>query len=78
MQSSSAYRREDIVEEEDVAVAIDRPGQTHPGLLAPGEVDPPLPDLGGIPRGEGAEIRTQCAALDRPAVALFIDGLLTE
>ena len=52
-----------IIQEVDVPVAVDRPGQAHPLLLASRQVDPLLPDLSHVWLGQDGQVRPQGASI---------------
>mmetsp|Transcript_2350 Transcript_2350/g.5376 ORF Transcript_2350/g.5376 Transcript_2350/m.5376 type:complete len:275 (-) Transcript_2350:2412-3236(-) len=55
---------ESIVEEIHSAVAVDSPRKGNPLLLASGEVDSVLPNLGLVPGTKNFEVGLQCTRLD--------------
>ena len=70
----SVNRRQDVIQQKYVTVAVDSPCKAHTGLLPARDVDPSLSNLRGIPGWEGLQVRTKRADLQGSLVPLFVDG----
>mmetsp|Transcript_10332 Transcript_10332/g.29000 ORF Transcript_10332/g.29000 Transcript_10332/m.29000 type:complete len:261 (-) Transcript_10332:1067-1849(-) len=63
-----------VVEQVHIRIRVHRPGQGHAVPLAPREVDPLLPDLRRVPRGQEVEVRGEGARVNDCVVVLLVVG----
>eukprot|EP01045_Picozoa_sp_COSAG04_P015242 COSAG04_NODE_1192_length_7801_cov_7.001298_6_plen_125_part_00 len=65
-------RREHVIHQHNVGVAVDRAGQGNARLLPARDVDALLSDLGLVARGENLQVRQHRTGFDRGVVALRV------